>query len=349
MPLERPDLEGVSPEVRAYIEHLEKRLKIGVQPETNDVPDIPLTDEQPTNICIMTISKEGYAKRTYRHLYPRQHRGGMGIFDLDTSEPDYPLVLANAMDTQSLLLFTNKARVYRHSATRVLESPVHGKGELLFDRTPLEPDEFVIAALPERAAGYVAVLTTQGRIRSLRHHLFGEHMRAGMQLFKTDETGPLAAACWTPGDADLFVATKMGQGIRFSEKLVTPQGDQAIRLGEGDSAVGVASVTEDSGVVMLTAGGKGTVRLMSGFSPNKSLGGSGKIAMKTDDLVGVALMDSEADVFAVSRYGKIIRFPADEIPPSEGVVQGVYCMALRGDEVSAVLVSSPKLVNNSLF
>lgn len=349
MPLERPDLEGVSPEIRAYIEHLEKRLKIGAQPEVSEVPETPLTDEPPTNICVITISKDGYAKRTYRHLYPRQHRSGMGIFDLDTNDPDYPMVVANAMDTQSLLLFTNKARVYRYSVARIPESPVHSKGELLFDRTPLEPDEFVVAALPERAFGYVAVLSAYGRVRCLRHHLFGEHMRSGMQLFKSEETGPLAAVCWTPGDADLFIATKMGQGIRFSEKLVTPQGDQAIRLADGDTAVGVASVTDDSGVVLLTASGKGTVRLMSGFAPNKSSGGSGKIAMKTEDLVGAAAMDAAADVFAISRYGKIIRFPASEVPPTEGVVQGVFCMTLRGDEVSAYLVSSPKLVNNSLF
>lgn len=349
MPLERPDLEGVSPEVRAYIELLEKRLKIGIQPEMNEIPETPLIEEQPTNICIITISRDGHAKRTFRHLYPRQHRGGMGIFDLDTDDPDYPIMLANAMDTQSLLLFTNKARVYRHTTVRVLESPVHAKGELLFERTPLEQDEFVVAALPERAFGYIAVLTSQGRIRCLRHHLFGEHMRAGMQLFKTEETGPLTAVCWTPGDADLFVATKMGQAIRFSEKLVTPQGDQAIRLSDGDSAVGVASVTDDSGVVLLTSSGKGTIRLMSGFAPNKSSGGSGKIAMKTEDLVGVAEMAQDADVFAISRYGKIIRFPGSEIPASEGAVQGVYCMTLRGDEVCAVLVSSPKLVNNSLY
>lgn len=349
MPLERPDLEGVSPEIRAYIEQLEKRLKIGIQTDVNEIPDTPLTDEPPTNICIITISKDGRAKRTFRHLYPRQHRGGIGIFDLDTNDPDYPIVLVNAMDTQSLLLFTNKARVYRYTVSRLLEAAVHAKGELLYERSPLDTDEYFVAALPERAFGYVAILTGQGRIRCLRHHLFGEHMRAGMQVFKTEETGPLTAVCWTPGDAELFVVTKMGQGIRFSEKLVNPQGDQAIRLSEDDSAVGVASVTEDSGVVLLTANGKGTVRLMSGFAANKSSGGSGKMAMKTDELVGAAALEEDADVFAISREGKIIRFPGSEIPATEGVVQGVYCMSLRGDEVNTVLVSSPKLVNNSLF
>jgi DNA gyrase subunit A len=347
--MERPDLEGVSPAVRAYIEQLEKRLKIGAPTVTDDIPDTPLTAELPTTICIISISREGWAKRTYRHLYPRQHRSGFGISDLDTTDPDYPITLVNAMEQQSVLLFTNKARVYRYSVNKITEAPVHARGELLYERYLFETDEYIAAALPERAFGYVAVLTESGRVRCLRHHLFGEHMRPGTQLFKTEDTGPLVGVCWTPGDADLFIATRQGQAIRFSEKLVSPQGDLAIRLGEGDRAVGVTSVNADSGVFLLSANGKGAVRLMSGFAPNKSSGGSGKIAMKTDDLVGVAAVSGEDEVFAVSRFGKIIRFRGDEVPQTEGVIQGVYCMSLRGDEVTAMLVSSPKIVNTSLY
>lgn len=347
--MERPDLSGVNEEVRAYIEYLEKRLKIGAAPAAAEPTDTPLPTEQPTTICMITISKDGLAKRTYRHLYPRQHRGGMGVFDLDTNDPDFPIALANAEENQHLLLFSSKARVYRHAVSRLMDAPVHHRGEPLFDRSPLDPDEYIVAALPERASGYVAILSEQGRIRCLRHHLFGEHMRPGTQLFKVEESGPLTAVCWTPGDADLFVASRLGMAIRFSEKLVNPQGDWAIKLASGDRAVSVASVTDADGVFLMTASGKGTVRLMSGFAPNKSTGGSGKIAMKTDELAGAAVLGSEDEVFAISRYGKIIRFPGVEVPPSEGVVQGVYCMSLRADEVLKMLVSSPRLERSSLF
>lgn len=349
MPVDRPDLEGVRPDVRAYIEYLEKRLKINAAPAADEVPDTPLVSEQPTNISIVSISRAGQAKRTYRHLYPRQHRGGVGIFDLDTNDPDYPTVLANTLDSASLLLFTNKARVYRHGVSKLLDAPVHARGESIFDYSPFDPDEYIVTALPERASGYVALLTERGRVRSLRHHLFGEHMRPGTQVFKTEETGQLVSACWTPGDSDLFVITRLGQAIRFSEKLISPQGDTAIRLGADDRAVGVTTVSDDSAVLLLTAAGKGTQRLMSGFAPNKSLGGSGKIAMKADDVVGAAAVEGEDEVFAISRYGKIIRFRADEVPSTEGVVQGVYCMSLRGDELTTFLVSPLRLVNNSLY
>lgn len=352
--MERPDLSQIDPQVKAYIEFLEKRLKINTAPRedtvvTAPVPDTPLPAESPTTINIITISKNGYAKRTFRHLYPRQHRGGMGIFDIDIADEDAPAVLLNAEEGQSILVFTNKARVYRLPLPKIEQGLVHSKGELIFDRSPLDPDETVAAALPDRAAGYIALLSAHGRVRCLRHHLFGEHMRPGTAMFRFEEFGALVSVCWTPGDSDLFIASQKGQAIRFSEKLLNPQGDLGLRLAEGDRAVAVASVYPDSNVFLLSANGKGTIRPMEGFAPNKSAGGSGKMAMKTDQLIGAVTVEPEDEIFAESRYCKIIRFRADEVPEAEGAVQGVFCMGLRGDEVSTIMKSSPTLRSSGLF
>lgn len=342
--MERPDLSNISPEVMAYIEYLERRLRISsaapVEPAEPKISEAALPPESPTTLSVVTVSCAGIAKRTRRHLYPRQHRAGMGIFDLDVADPDYPVALGEAAENQGLLIFTSKARVFRHPGSKISDVPVHSKGEDLFERAPLDPDESVAAVLPERASGYVAILSAQGRVRSLRHHLFGEHMRPGTSLYRYEEFGSLVSACWTPGDAELLLLTRNGQGIRFSEKLINPQGDWGIRLSGDDRAVAVTSIFSDSQVFMIGAGGKGILRQMSGFAPNKSLGGSGKIAMKTDQLVGAVTVDPDDDLFVISRLGKIIRFPVEEVSVTEGVVQGVTCMSLRGDEVSAVLKSS---------
>ncbi|MGC9394402.1 MAG: hypothetical protein ACP5J4_06060 [Anaerolineae bacterium] len=71
---------------------------------------------------------------------------------------------------------------------------------------------------------------------------------------------------------------------------------------------------------------------------NKSPGGGGKVALKTDKLVAAAAATTTGDIFIISRNSKIIRFQAAEVPPKEGVVQGVNCMALRGDETAAVAI-----------
>ena len=65
-------------------------------------------------------------------------------------------------------------------------------------------------------------------------------------------------------------------------------------------------------------------------------GAGGKAAIKADNIVGITSVGKHDDVFIISRLSKIIRFQADEIPPKEGIVQGVNCIALRADEVVAV-------------
>jgi DNA gyrase/topoisomerase IV subunit A len=79
---------------------------------------------------------------------------------------------------------------------------------------------------------------------------------------------------------------------------------------------------------------------MTGFNPNKSAGGSGKIAINSENLVGAITVDEGADIFLISSLSKIIRFMAAEVPVKEGVVQGVNCMALRADKVAALTTTS---------
>jgi DNA gyrase subunit A len=103
--------------------------------------------------------------------------------------------------------------------------------------------------------------------------------------------------------------------------------------------VGVAATSEEGGVFLFTDDGKGTIRLMSGFTANKAPGSGGKVAMKTDTLVGAMAVSDNDDLFAISELGKIIRFQAVEVPAKEGVVQGVNCMNLRNDRCTAFTVS----------
>jgi DNA gyrase subunit A len=104
-----------------------------------------------------------------------------------------------------------------------------------------------------------------------------------------------------------------------------------MRVDPDDAVVGIAASAANGGVFLLSADGKGTIRLLSGFAGNKSPGASGKTVMKTEALVGAVAVDQQSDIFAISRLGKIIRFRAAEVPAKEGVVQGVNCMNLRAD------------------
>jgi DNA gyrase subunit A len=343
--MQRPDLDNVDPVVLAYIEYLEKeigRKTFREKPVADVVDQTPVVEptEAPTTFNLITISANGIGKRTARHLYTRQHRAGMGIMDLELPESDPPAFLNIADESQSLILFTNFARAFRFPLNKLEASEIRSPGEYLLDRIPLESGEHLAAVLPDQASGYVALVSQKGMVRSLRHHLFGEYLRPGTSFYNFKEFGPLATASWTTGDADLLITTREGMAIRFSEKLVPPQGILGIRLSGDDQVVGVTSVREDSGVFLLSADGKGTIRQMSSFNPNKSAGGSGKIAIKTDHLIGCVSVTSNDDLFIITNSGKIIRFRADEVPETDGVVQGVHCINLRADEAIAFVKSS---------
>jgi DNA gyrase subunit A len=348
--MQRPDLSHVDSSIVEYIEYLERKAGVRMGRPAAVVESLDLSPERASEALppehegsanILTITANGIAKRTSRHLYTRQHRGGMGVFGIDLNEADQPVVLGNADENQNLLLFTSRARVFRQPLSAVASEPVFGRGNRITERLPIEPDEKIVAVLAEQARGYVALASENGRVRCLRHHLFGEHMRPGTAVYNYNEFGPLVSACWTPGDAELFLLTQQGIAIRFAEKAISPQGEQGIRLSGDDRLVSVVSVYPDTGVFMISADGRGTVRLMSGFAPNKSPGGRGKIAIKSNKVIGAVALESNDDIFILSRLGKMIRFPADEVPTTEGVVQGVNCMGLRGDEVTVLLKSGP--------
>ena len=334
---DRPDLSGVAPEVVAYIEALEARLA-GSTPAGRAAP-AALPDELPTTQAILTISRRGLIKRTPRHLYGRQRRGGMGVFDLDAPEEDAPVLLAQADAGDTLLLFTDDGRAFRLPVADLPESPVRARGQELRGLLPLRPHERIIGAVAHNAGPYLILLSRRGWVRRIRATYLGPSLIPGTVFHDVKEGGPLVAACASRGADDLFLASREGKAIRFMETQVPARGCLGIRLDAADEAVTVAAVGPGDGVFLLGEDGQGTIRLMSGFTANKAPAAGGKVAMKTDKLVGAARAGVGDELFAISRLGKLIRFAAVEVPPKEGVVQGVACMALRADEVVALTVA----------
>jgi DNA gyrase subunit A len=340
--VERPDLSNVPPDVVAYIEALESALE---QPSAADERELTLEpSEPPTPINVITISTHGLAKRTPRHFYSRQRRGGMGVFGMDVVEGDVPKFLLLADIEAGLTMITDQARAFRMPVADFVETPVAGRGKSILDRFPLRPGEGLALVvgdpLPGQPAAYLALVTVRGQVRRIGSQYLGKNLRDGTELYKLSEGGAPAASAWTTGNDDLMIATRAGLAIRFSERQVPVRGCLGLRVDPTDVVVGIAAAdAETGGAFMVSHEGKGTIRLYSGFSANKAPGSGGKTLMKVEQLVGINGVREEDDLFIVSRLGKIIRFAAAEVPAKEGVVQGVNCMALRADECVALVVS----------
>ena len=341
--MDRPDLTGLTPAQLAYLENLEQelsRLRVASAQETHQAEAVE-PNEPPTSLNVVTASAQGNAKRTPRHYYSRQGRSGMGVFDLEAAEGDVPAFLTVVDQGHDLILITSLARAFHLSVSRLAQAPVRARGQSLTADLPLQPGETLKALLPAGRGVAVALLTETGYARVLPAHVLGPSMAPGTVLFRAAEYGAISSACWTTGAGDLFIATQHGLAIRFPERALPLAGGPGIRLEEGDRAIAIEAVHAPDGeaIFLLGADGRGTVRLMSGFAANKSAGGGGKIAMKTDELAAAVAVAEGDDIFILSRLSKIIRFRASEVPPKEGVVAGVNCMALRSDECVAVAAS----------
>ncbi len=124
----RPDLSQVDPKVREYIFRLEEEIEHLKQDRPTKRKEIPVEVDEgttlpplefiepPTTISILSATANWVVKRTPRHLYSRQRRGGMGIFDLDTPTDDPVALLATADESQVLLFLTDRGRVFRLAA-----------------------------------------------------------------------------------------------------------------------------------------------------------------------------------------------------------------------------------------
>jgi DNA gyrase subunit A len=342
--MQRPNLSALAPEIVAYIEALEDELETLRKPVDEEAAaraELPLEpSEPPTTMNVVTVSAQGYAKRTPRHLYWRQRRGGMGVFDLDSGDDDPSAFLAVADASAGLILVTDQARAFRLPLSEWPESPVRSRGLALRELFPVRNDERWSLAFADHGGAYLALVTERGQVRRISNQYLGRNLQPGTVLYNVKEGGPPAAACWTTGNNELLIVTRRGQGIRFSERLVPVRGCLGMRVDPDDSVVGVAATGAEGGVFLLSADGKGTIRLLSGFAANKSPGASGKTVMKSEAIIGATAVGETHDIFAISRLGKIIRFQAAEVPAKEGVVQGVNCMNLRADQCTA-LTSCP--------
>jgi len=183
------------------------------------------------------------------------------------------------------------------------------------------------------------MVSQRGWVQRVRDGYLGKSLINGMSFHNVKDGGPITAVCWTNGDGELFIATRQGKGIRFRESQASERGCLGLRVELGDEVAAVTAVYPHSRVFMITHDGKGTVREMETFAANKAPGAGGKAVMKTEKLIGALTINDGDDLFIISQLGKIIRFPADDVPAKEGAVQGVNCMALRNDEVTAVTIA----------
>ncbi|MGH9588889.1 MAG: DNA gyrase C-terminal beta-propeller domain-containing protein, partial [Terracidiphilus sp.] len=217
-----------------------------------------IADEQ----VAVTVSHQGYLKRTPISIYRQQRRGGSGRMGMKTREEDFVSQLIVDSTHAYLLCFTNTGRVYWLKVYEIPDVGAAGKGKSMQSLLNLQPGENVRAILPvrdlEEENKYIFFATRNGTVKKTPLKDFSNVMSRGIIAIAIDKEDDLIAAGLTDGKQTIFLGTRDGMAIRFEEEYdpernragLRPMGRNAagnkgITLKKGDEVIGVAITASD--------------------------------------------------------------------------------------------------------
>jgi len=235
----------------------ERRTQIIDESAELQIEDL-IADEQ----VAVTVSHQGYLKRTPISIYRQQRRGGTGRTGMKTREEDFVSQLIIDSTHAFLLCFTNSGRVYWLKVYEIPDVGAAGKGKSIQSLLSLQPGENVRTILPvrdlEEEGKFIFFATRNGTVKKTPLKDFSNVMSRGIIAINLDADDDLVTAGLTNGKQNIFLATREGMAIRFQEEYdperngigLRPMGRNAagnkgISLKKGDYVIGAAITDSD--------------------------------------------------------------------------------------------------------
>jgi DNA gyrase subunit A len=304
-------------------------------------------------MMVVTVSQDGYIKRTPLEVYRAQGRGGRGIKGSEAKEGDVIKSLFAAVTHDYLLCFSNKGKVYWLKVYHLPEATRTSKGRAINNLLPLEAGETVtnVLRVPEfDKESSIFFATKKGTVKKTALEAYSRPKKGGIRAILLEEGDAVVAVGITrPGDT-LVLCSADGQAIRFDEAAArsmgrTSYGVRGIRLLGDDYVVGlVVASNSDASVITGCQAGHGKRTSLNDY-PIKGRGGQGVINIKTDGrngrVVGVALAKPGDDVLFITQTGMLVRTAVADISEMGRNTQGVRLVNLKeSDQLVALEVVS---------
>ncbi|MCI0508501.1 DNA gyrase subunit A [Chromohalobacter marismortui] len=341
--------------------------------------DLTIEDLINEEDMVVTISRSGYAKTQPLSDYQAQRRGGRGKSATSMKDEDIieHLLVASTHDT--VLLFSNRGKVYWLKVYEMPNASRGSRGKPLVNMLPLDDGESINAILPVREYRddcYIFFATAKGTVKRTSLEQFSRPRSVGLIAIDLEEDDRLVGAAITSGDDHAMLFSSNGKAIRFEESKVramgrTARGVRGMRLqGEaevisliipqsltidaeadatGDDAEEIAPQTvSDDQVYILTASenGYGKRTRLDEF-PLRGRGGQGVIAMQTSQRNGalvaaIQVRDSD-EMMLITDKGTLVRTRVGEVSVSSRNTQGVTLIRTGDNEhlVATVRVDEP--------
>jgi DNA gyrase subunit A len=313
-----------------------------------------IADEQ----VAVTVSHQGYLKRTPISIYRQQRRGGTGRTGMKTREEDFVSQLIIDSTHAYLLCFTSTGRVYWLKVYEIPDVSAAGKGKSMQSLLNLQPGENVRAIMAirdlEEEGKFIFFATRQGTVKKTPLKDFSNVMARGIIAIGIDKEDELVAARITDGSQIVFLATHLGMAIRFDESDVRSMGRPAfgvrgIDLAKNDYVVGAAITPKEHEegayrILAVTENGFGKRTDVEEYRL-QTRGGKGVKNMAVTPRIGrvstIQLVDDSSELMVISQFGKIIRIDTKTIRAAGRATQGVRLLNLEDDDKVAAAVIIP--------
>ena len=311
--------------------------------------DFSMEDMIAEEDVVITITHEGYIKRTALNTYRTQRRGGRGVQGAGSKEEDFVEHLFIANTHNYMLFFTDRGKCFWLKVYDIPQGGRATRGRAIINLIGCDPSEKVEAFVSVGEFDddhFIVMATKKGVIKKTVLSAYGKPRKGGIYAIEIREDDQLIEARITNGEHDILIGTRGGKSIRFSENNVRASGRKTmgvrgIRLSSiDDFVVGMLVVKREGTILVATEKGYGKRTDIIQYR-TQTRGGKGVLTMRCTEKTGkmvkiMEVVDSD-DLIVITDAGVLMRQPIEAIRTIGRVTQGVRLVKLdEGSMISSI-------------
>ncbi len=301
---------------------------------------------------LVTITNRGYVKRMELDKYKAQKRGGKGVSTQNTIEDDFVERMEVMSNLDTMMVFTDKGRVFHLKVYQIPESSKQARGRLIGNLIKLKEDEKVREIIKIREFNEdkeLVFVTRDGMVKKTNLSEYKNINTAGLKAIKLRDGDDIIFVGILPIDSkeQVFLATKLGHSIRFSKDDVRATGRdtsgvKGISLRAKDKVISALLIDDvaNETILTITENGYGKRTRVDEY-PLQSRSGKGVINIRCSDkngeVVAVKPVKDEEELMVITSSGVVIRTSVDQISIIGRATQGVKIMRVNESESEKVV------------
>ncbi len=342
--------------IREDLDELEKKYAEPRRTMIGEGVDDFLTEDLITEeTMVVTVSREGYVKRTSVDTYRAQSRGGRGITGSKSKDGDVLSHLFVCSTHDFLLVITDRGRLFWLKVYLLPEQDRTAKGRSIRNLIDgIQPEEEIRSILATRTfdeSDYLLFATAKGKVKKTELKAYSRPRSAGIIATKLEEGDKLIGTRLVSTGDEVMLVTAGGQVVRFKEQDARAMGRNAAgvkgaALRADDKVVDLVAGHEDEYLLLACENGYGKRTQIGEFRLTKR-GSQGVVGIKTNERNGRVVNARNAsrceDVLFSTTGGMVVRTKVEEISIQGRATQGVRLVNLKdGDRLTSLAAIPPE-------